>query len=294
MAVKGCSGRRGRRPAGAGIGEAVLAWMRLAERLAAVLPFALGLAMLAPVQAPAGDGADASGPVRLVTGPDYAPFTGSDLPGGGLITEIVREIHKLLGHEVEIDFRPWRRGYLETLAGQYRATFPYVRTPEREAKFFYSDPVFETSIYPFVIEGTHMDAGKLADLAGKHYCFPLGYALTGKTKRLTENGELVREAAVSMKRCFELLFHDRVDFVIANRIQAYQATQDLDSSRRIEALDILVNRTGLHVMFPRNQPGSADSLRDFNRAMRRFKQTRRYNAVLKRHLPRMAVIARTP
>jgi polar amino acid transport system substrate-binding protein len=248
--------------------------------------FATALAFTA---ACGGAGADErqNGPaaVRLVTGDDYAPFTGSDLPGGGMITDIVREVFQLLGREVDVSFRPWKRGYQETLAGKYVATFPYVRTAERTADFLYSEPVLQTAMRPFVKAGSELDADNLKDPAGLRYCYPLGYELTDTAAAKTLIDSLEREKPATMTRCFELLAHGRVDFVLTEPIQARITRMKFKTPIDFKAIDLVIDKTTLHVIFPRRHLESANALRRFNRALRRLKATPRYSAIIERHLP---------
>jgi polar amino acid transport system substrate-binding protein len=45
--------------------------------------------------------------LRLVTGDNYPPFVGKDLPGGGLLTQIVRAALAQQQLEHSLDWRPW-------------------------------------------------------------------------------------------------------------------------------------------------------------------------------------------
>jgi polar amino acid transport system substrate-binding protein len=69
--------------------------------------------------------------LRLVTGDDYAPFTGQDLPGGGMLTQVVEAALQEQGQVYSLHWRPWNRGYLRTLQGEFDATFLYIRTAQR-------------------------------------------------------------------------------------------------------------------------------------------------------------------
>ena len=48
--------------------------------------------------------------LQLVTG-DFLPFASSELENGGLASEIVTLTFAQMGNQVEINFRPWKRGY---------------------------------------------------------------------------------------------------------------------------------------------------------------------------------------
>ncbi len=87
--------------------------------------------------------------VRLTTD-EYAPLVSRHIEGHGLLTEIVNQTIRHMGLESELAFQPWRRGQAEVLAGRAWATFPYVKTPERERKYrFSSQPLFDNRIVFF-------------------------------------------------------------------------------------------------------------------------------------------------
>ena len=77
--------------------------------------------------------------IRLTTGPSYYPLTDIRRPDGGRATRIVSAVFKAQGKDIVIEWLPWRRGYEMTKAGKYGATFPYLKTPEREREFYFSD-----------------------------------------------------------------------------------------------------------------------------------------------------------
>ena len=113
--------------------------------------------------------------LQLVTGDDYAPFTGQTLPKRGLATEIVQTALREMGHESTVTFRPWKRGYAETLSGRYFATFPYGKNETREAEFFYSKPLYIFGLYFFARADSDVEFKEDKDLQGQKVCMPLGF-----------------------------------------------------------------------------------------------------------------------
>jgi len=83
--------------------------------------------------------------VNLVTGNGYPPFTDKTLPQGGLITALVRQAFVSVGTDVDIAFRPWKRGYVETLKGIQDGTFPYIKNENRLQEMMYSEAILKTS-----------------------------------------------------------------------------------------------------------------------------------------------------
>lgn len=79
----------------------------------------------------------------LVTG-EWTPYTSEKLEGYGFITEIVSEVFKEMGVEVEYKFYPWRRCYHLVKTGKVWGAFPYSYTEERAKEVLFSDSVGES------------------------------------------------------------------------------------------------------------------------------------------------------
>lgn len=224
-------------------------------------------------------------PLRLASGDGFKPYADSSLPNGGLIADVVREVYKLLGEKIEIHYRPWRRGYQETLHGEYLGTFPYIPTASRKTKFLFSDPVYTLLHRPIVTTDTSWTAEEPDDLTGRTYCFPLGLALTGPVAAMTASGSLHREKPVSMSRCLEMLARGRVDFVLASIAQARAtALESPVNPTSLKSLDVVLQRTTLHVIFPRGQHDSDKALERFNAGLEKLRASGGYDAVVARHM----------
>lgn len=204
-------------------------------------------------------------PIPLVTGNDYRPFTGASLPEGGIATAIVRAAFAEQGHEVEIDFQAWRRGYRKTLDGDFAATFPYIPSAERREAYLYSDPILTLSIRPMVRAESEHKARRLGDLEGLTYCRPKGYAVSEKLAKLTETGALDRTAPYDMSTCVRMLDKERVDFIPVNTYQgAATARKVLGSDDTVRFLNVTFQHTRLHLIAPKKSPQSKELLATFN------------------------------
>ena len=54
-----------------------------------------------------------------------------------MTTEIIVKAFKEVGYTAEIEFLPWKRGFMETQNHKYFGTFPYVANDERKKEFFF-------------------------------------------------------------------------------------------------------------------------------------------------------------
>mgnify|MGYP006442650151 CR=1 FL=1 len=239
-----------------------------------------------------GFAAESQAPVALVTGGGYAPFTGRNLPGGGMFTKIVRAIYAEMTREVAVSFRPWRRGYMETRDGTFAATFPYIYTSERAAAFHYSKPVWHSRQRLMVMADSPLQAKTVADLAGHGYCNPLGYTTRRGLEGLHEAGKLERETPSRMQDCLRMLARDRVDFVPIGILQGRVMARDiLGDTGKVRFIDVDLPDDELHVLFPRNDPKGAAARDRFDAALKRLRARGDIDAIVRDYLTAQDLLA---
>ncbi len=95
---------------------------------------------------------------------EYPPYTSATDTNALLAEEIVITSYQAVGYEVELRRVPWKRAYEEVKSGKSDITFPWIRTPERDDDFLYSNELLVTQeVFLF-----HVDANfswsKLDDL----------------------------------------------------------------------------------------------------------------------------------
>jgi polar amino acid transport system substrate-binding protein len=242
------------------------------RRAASVLTLLVGL-----VAAPA----LAAAPVKLVTGNGYAPFTDSKLPKGGMATALVRAVYAEMGRDVSVAFRPWKRGYQQTLRGEYAATFPYVASEDRKKAYLYSDPIFTVRNKPIAAADSDVTASAVDQLKGMTYCLPQGYAPASSIKKMTEGGDLTRLKPNSLEQCMRMVTAGRADFTLANTIVARStATSVFGDMERVRFLDLTVSRSRLHVIVPKTRDDAKQAVERFNAALKTVRENGTYDEVV--------------
>jgi polar amino acid transport system substrate-binding protein len=245
------------------------------RRLFFLLPALLALCLRAAAPAAASDR------LALVTGEDYPPFVDAREPGGGLAVVLVRQVLDRMKLTATIDVAPWRRGYEETLRGRYDATFPYVRTAERERDFLYSEPLIQVRQAVFMAADRRFAYRSPADLKGRRVCTPLGYAPAAALQPLIDRGEVQRVTAASAAACPGLLAADRADVFIQDlRIgQALVAKAGL--ARDVVAVgEPPFGTTEIHLIVPRSRPDAASLIARFNAALAQLRTSGDYERLL--------------
>ena len=222
--------------------------------------------------------------VTVLTGDDYAPFSDSKLPEGGMATEVVRTAFERMGEPMEILFRPWERGMVETKAGKYLATFPWSYNDERNKDFAYSESLYSFNQYFFTKAGSDMTDLEDATLQGKKVCLAISYTTSGLDDWV-ERGviELVRPP--EMPACFRMLQAGRVDLIRLNDVIAEATIQSegLDRSN-FTFIDTPVRETVQRVMFSRVHPRTKDLLPAFDATLNEMKADGTIEKIMAKHL----------
>jgi polar amino acid transport system substrate-binding protein len=242
----------------------------------------LWTALILPLLAGPADAA----PVRLVTGTDYAPFADAALPSGGLAGALVQAAFAAVDVPVEpLQFEPWKRGYADVLAGVDDATFPYVRSPEREADMLYSDPIYDIVAVALFRAGSGRDYVGPDSLKGLNLCMPIGYAASPPIARLIASKAVSVEQPATADLCLKQLAEGRVDVFVA-------AADLLD--RRIAALfgqapvffraPTPVYSHSLYLIAPRTAPGATALIQHFDEGLAQIRADGRYDAIVQRQL----------
>lgn len=151
--------------------------------------------------------------VSLTTGQDDPPFTDRTRADGGIATRLVLAVFHTMGYETQLDWLPWRRGYSLTKSGVYQASFPYLKTPEREHDFIYSDVIFSDASYLWNRAGDTLSAEDPGGFKNKTICVPQGFhsPLLVTLSALIDSGEVKIERPDTPEKCVQMLAAGRVD-----------------------------------------------------------------------------------
>ena len=201
----------------------------------------------------------------IVTGADSnPPFSGPDLPGGGLVTQIIQEALGRMGAESDVEYLPWNQAYRRAESAQVLGTFPYVKDQERLALFYFSTPLYVTVERFFVAANASIRFESDNDIQDKILCRPLGYShesiqrfLDTKRVKLWEPNDLAT--------CFQILAAGRVDLVpIGEETGRTLIRQMYGNDALFDVLPKPIQVNGYHLMASKNYPNVLDVLQRFD------------------------------
>ncbi|GLR11618.1 hypothetical protein GCM10007907_04080 [Chitinimonas prasina] len=218
----------------------------------------------------------------VVTGNDYAPFADQKLPEGGMTTEIVKRALAESKAELKLDWQPWSRGLEETKAARFAGTFPYLKTPEREVEFLYSQPIYTIEDRLFAKPGSNLDAANLKTLEGKKICLPLGWAPAAKLAPMLKSGALKQDQPKDISTCVKMVQAGRADFFVTDQFQGNAALQAA-GAKDISMGASTVGSATLHLIAIKSGSQSKALLDAFNNGLAALKKSGEYERIVNKH-----------
>ncbi|WP_298678744.1 transporter substrate-binding domain-containing protein [uncultured Lentibacter sp.] len=265
-----------------------------------------GMALQAAVASPAvriaPGTAQSRDKINLLTAGDYAPFTDPELPGGGLLTEVVdaamtqaapaqgyaihwvndwgAHLEPLLSNALlDLGF-PWFQPDCAVMADTYRCQ-----------NFHFSDPMFEMLILLFTNKADPMPFASDADVIGKRLCRPNGYFthdLDRADRRWLADGKITLAQPQAVAECFEMLVAGEVDAVALNEFVGRTAINTLNLKDKVEIVQARpLSIEGLHVLVHKSHPEAEAMLATINGGLRDIKENGTYQKIIDRHMSRI-------
>lgn len=114
-------------------------------------------------------------PVLVASG-DWEPFVGSDLTGGGPVTELVTEVLQRQGYAPEVRYTTFSLALQRTAQQSVIGSYPFVGSAERRSDFLLSDKLLDFQYVLFVrADDAAARIDDAADLAGLRVARIEGY-----------------------------------------------------------------------------------------------------------------------
>ncbi len=224
----------------------------------------------------------AEGPVRLVSG-EWPPYVSASLPGFGPAAEIVREAFAATGHEVVIEFMPWKRCELMLDKGQAFAAFPYTGNDERRAVYDFSLPLFEGRDTFFYLR--ERLPGFAYDTLESLRPYLVGGAIGYHYEPAFTAAGLRVDYSSDIRYAFRKLLAGRVDVVIEEENVGRCILREMYPAELTRvATSATPFTTGTdHLMISRGYPGAARLSADFDAGLERLRNSGRLSAIMAAH-----------
>ncbi|WP_269531874.1 ABC transporter substrate-binding protein [Chitinimonas sp. BJYL2] len=221
-------------------------------------------------------------PLPLVTGNDYAPFADQKLPEGGMTVELVKAALKESKVEFAIHWQPWARGLHETRSGKFAATFPYLKTPEREQDFLYSRPIYAIEDWLFAKPNAGLDPNNLGSLEGKKICLPLGWAPAAKLVPMIKSGAIKQEQPKDISTCVRMVSAGRADFFVTDQFQGSAAIAGTGVTN-VTKSSYSVGSAALYLITSKSFSQGKSLIDAFNQGLAALKKSGEFDRIVAKH-----------
>lgn len=185
--------------------------------LLAALLTALSLTAIAETEGPAAEGNS----LTLVVD-NYPPYIDEQLPGQGLLTELVVAAFQSQGITTRLQFKPWQHIRKAATAPQH-ASFLWFKEQELEQDWLFSDPVVQLRQVLISQASQALQPERLDQLRPYRIGVTQGYYYGPQFEALKPEFRLT--TAVSDYQSLLLLVQGHVDFILMDPIVAHQLSQ---------------------------------------------------------------------
>lgn len=212
---------------------------------------------------------------------EWPPYLSESLENKGVVAKLISDIFEEEGMTVNLNFFPWGRAYAKTASGAQDLMGVWMHKPEREADFYYSDPVLTETFVFFHLKTFSFDWESLNDLEGLRIGGGIEYSYGSEFDAALETGKLKIQRVATTKQNFEKLIRGRIQVYPQERNVGYAALRQHFSEEDVQKIThhpsaLLENQS--YVLFPKKLETSPSLLSRFNARLNEFKKSGRYDS----------------
>lgn len=216
-----------------------------------------------------------------VVSDSWPPYVFED---GGRIAgtdyETAKAVLEGMGHQLRLTFYPWKRCVAMVEDGSADAIMDAGKTPRRErALVFPDEPLSSSRTVLFHLKGKPFVFRSLADLRGLKVGTQLGYSYSAEFDRARG---FTKDPVESVETNIRKLLYGRIDLFMANRNFGLFEANRMGVLNQIGHSEKTISSGDVYLAFSRKSPKSVLA-GEFETALKRFKGTDRYRAILKKY-----------
>ncbi|MDP6388882.1 MAG: transporter substrate-binding domain-containing protein [Alphaproteobacteria bacterium] len=200
-------------------------------------------------------GAAAEEPLKLLT-LNYKPYSYlSETKVEGINTDIVRELFRRAGKEIEITVKPWARVLREAKRGRVDAIYNPILTKERAKYLDYLDqPLIVEVIRLFRLKGSSITyTGSLDSIAGQRVGVVKSFSLGPKLDDAFASGSLYKVETSSTSNLIKILTNKRIPLIASDQVIARAMAAESGFADVIEFAGPVVQETPTYLAMPKGR-----------------------------------------
>ena len=221
--------------------------------------------------------------VRIAVG-EFDPLLSEKLANKGVAAQIITDIFASVGYKVEFTFLPWGRAYEEAKQGGFDGTAIWLKKPEREVDFHYSDPLIPERHVFFHLKSYPFDWKTIDDLKGIRIGGGLKHTYGEEFDNAVKQGKIILDKTDKEINNFKKLLRGRVDIYPLELFVGYGFLKSNFSKEEIEKITYhpkaLVENYS-HLLLTKKSGRSLAILGKFNEGLKILKKSGKYDQYLK-------------
>ncbi|MEO0772412.1 MAG: transporter substrate-binding domain-containing protein [Pseudomonadota bacterium] len=236
--------------------------------------------------------------LTLLTGGNYAPFTDQNLPGQGMVTELVNAALELTPAPVSYAIT-WEDDWSQHLfpmldTKEFDMGFPWLQPNceaepqnERCVNFHFSEPLMKMPIMLFAREDSGIDYQTDADIVGKSLCRPVGFFthdLNRDGRKWLDDDKITLIQAETATDCFKLVADGKVDLASVNLFLGANILVQEGLRNTVVPLEKPLSEQGLHVVISKRHWRGTTHLYRINAGLQKLRESGRFEEIMSRHL----------
>ncbi len=216
-----------------------------------------------------------------VTNP-YLPFKGPDLPGQGIMVEIVRAAFETQGYELAIKFMPWARAISGVRASKYDVLLAVWWTEKRTETLKYSDMYLQNQIKFIKRTDDDFEYEGLESLTGKNVGVIRDYAYSEEFLNATN---FKRTKTSDLLNNLRKVAAGRLDYTVEDELVARTkiAAEAPELKSELTYTKNALSTNDLHVTSALNNAKSTKLIAAFNEGLKTIKRDGTYASILAKH-----------
>jgi len=218
----------------------------------------------------------------IVAVSNWAPYKSSELPQGGIITDILKQALVRAGYDVDIRHVPWKRSLKGAYQGVYDVIPAIWLTPERAEKLAYSVPVLKSRVVIISRADANFTFNNLKDLRGQTVGTAAGWAYP---KAFEDADYIIKEPVKDLDTNLKKVIYGRIKFTIGDEIAARYAVNAkfLSAGNLLRYSKMSLRESNLHIAFSKKLKNYETVTERFNEALNVMRTDGTFDAVLRFH-----------
>lgn len=211
---------------------------------------------------------------------EWPPYTSINQKYNGVIAHIISDVFSEMGLKVHFQNMPWARAYAEAASGRTDGTGVWMYKKEREKDFIYSDPILEEQFVFFHLKSDAFDWNTIPDLKGSMMGGVRQSSYGPEMDAAINSGFLTMTRVTHFRQNFFRLLEGRIRLFPMEVNVGYSTLKQYVPKSKHDLIThhpkpFLENFS--YVLFPRKNKESEKLVFEFNKRLKRFRETGRYD-----------------